>query len=63
VIVVITRPQLDALLARRKARSHALGSLPRPLVEKEVNDRIAIERMGFLILLRAILGHDEGRAP
>jgi len=62
VIVVISRPQLDALPARRKTRGYALGSLPRPLVEKEVNDRIAIERMGFLILLRAILGHDEGRA-
>ena len=61
VIVVIARPELDALPARRKTRRYALRRLPRPLVEKQRNDRIAIERMSFRIFLGAILGHDEGR--
>jgi hypothetical protein len=50
VIVVIARPELDALPARRKTRRYALRRLPRPLVEKQRNDRIAIERMGFRVL-------------
>src|SRR5262245_55652060 len=49
VIVVIASAKLDALPARRKTRGHALGRLPRPVVEEQRNDRITIKRMGHLL--------------
>src|SRR5262249_40975508 len=36
--------------------------LLRPIVEKNMNHRIEIERMGPLVLERAELGHDKGCA-
>jgi hypothetical protein len=60
-IVEIACAELDSLHAWRKIRGNTIGCLARPLAEKQRNDRIAIKRILFRILLRAVLGHDEGR--
>src|SRR5262245_40114103 len=52
-VVVVPCPDLDQLLDERKADRGPRGGLPALVVEKQIDDGVAIERSRRIVLFRA----------
>src|SRR4029079_16710737 len=59
-VVIIAGPKPGHFLSGWEVSADCRGSLLRTLVEENMDDWIAIERIGLLVLAGAKLGHNKG---